>query len=59
MTIFTNGKRSNYSLNAFKLKATATVWKRNRTFCLISALTACWVILASANVIGGRIYGTG
>ena len=52
MTTFNNGKQSNCSFSAFESKTPATVWKRNRAFCFISALTACWVILASANVIG-------
>jgi len=52
MTTFKNGKQSNCSFSAFESKTPATVWKRNRAFCFISALTACWVILASANVIG-------
>ena len=52
MTNITNGKQSNYSFNNFNTKISATVWKRNRAFYLISALTTCWLILASANVIG-------
>ena len=52
MTNIANGKQSNYSFNAFVSKIPATVLKRNRSFCLISALTTCWLILASANVIG-------
>jgi len=52
MMNFTNGKQSNYSFNAFVSKIPATVLKKNRAFYLICALATCWLILASANVIG-------